>query len=54
MTRAYQGPEDFRKLFPDGQMGSDPSLATAEDGERLVLLALDELGERYRQFLGED
>ena len=54
VTRAYQGPEDFRKLFPDGRMGSDPSLATAEDGERLVLLALDELAERYRQFLGED
>ena len=54
VTRAYQGPEDFRKLFPDGRMGSDPSLATAEDGERLVLLAVYELAERYRQFLGED
>ena len=54
VTRAYQGPEDFRKLFPDGRMGSDPSLATAEDGERLILLAVDELAERYRQFLGED
>lgn len=54
VTRAYQGPEDFRKLFPDGRMASDPSLATAEDGERLVLLAVDELAERYRRFLGED
>ena len=48
VTRAYQGPEDFRKLFPDGRMGSDPSLATPEDGKRLVSLAVDELVNRQR------
>ena len=53
VTRAYQGPEDFRKLFPDGRMGSDPSLATPEDGKRLVSLAVDELSDLYRKFLGE-
>ncbi len=53
VTRAYQGPEDFRKLFPDGRMGSDPSLATPEDGKRLVSLAVDELSDLYRKFSGE-
>ncbi|PPR60099.1 MAG: Creatinine amidohydrolase [Alphaproteobacteria bacterium MarineAlpha4_Bin2] len=53
VTRAYQGPEDFRKLFPDGRMGSDPSLATPEDGKRLVSLAVDELSDLYRKFLAE-
>lgn len=53
VTRAYQGPEDFRKLFPDGRMGSDPSLATPEDGKRLISLAVDELSDLYRKFSGE-
>lgn len=30
---------DYRKNFPDGRIGSDPSLATAEDGGKLVDLA---------------
>lgn len=30
---------DYRKNFPDGRIGSDPSLATAEDGDALVTLA---------------
>ena len=53
VTRAYQGPEDFRKLFPDGRMGSDPSLATPEDGKRLISMAVDELSDSYRNFVGE-
>ena len=53
VTRAYQGPEDFRELFPDGRMGSDPSLATPEDGKRLVLTAVDELSGLYRKFAAE-
>ena len=53
VTRAYQGPEDFRKLFPDGRMGSDPSLARSEDGKRLVSTAVDELSGYYRKFIAE-
>lgn len=30
---------DYRKNFPDGRIGSDPSLATVEDGKKLVDLA---------------
>ena len=53
VKRAYQGPEDYRKLFPDGRMASDPSLATPADGNRLVNVAVTELAESFRDFLME-
>ena len=34
---------DFRKRFPDGRMGSDPTLATPEKGGELVFLAANAL-----------
>ena len=34
VKRAYQGPEDYRELFPTGEW-LDPSLASPVDGERL-------------------
>ncbi len=35
------GPATFRRLFPDGRMYSDPSLASAEKGKRLFDLCVD-------------
>ena len=35
------GPAAFRRLFPDGRMYSDPSLASAEKGKRLFDLCVD-------------
>ncbi len=35
------GPRAFRRLFPDGRMYSDPSLASAEKGKRLFDLCVD-------------
>jgi len=43
--------EHFRQSFPDGRIGSNPALATIEDGERFYQLAVDSLLEDYRQFL---
>lgn len=34
-------PTQFRETFPDGRMGSDPRLATAEHGHNIVALAVD-------------
>ncbi|MEM7172521.1 MAG: creatininase family protein [Pseudomonadota bacterium] len=52
---APEGPiydaDDFRHRFPDGRMGSDPSLATAEIGERLFNAAVDEISGFYTAFL---
>lgn len=39
--------QDYRATFPDGRMGSDPALATPEDGGRLVALAAAGLKESF-------
>ena len=41
----------FRRSFPDGRIGSNPSLARVEDGERFFHLAVDSLLKDYRKFI---
>ena len=47
------GPDDFRRRHPDGRMGSDPYLATAEHGTRFLELAATALTEDLQSFLAE-
>ena len=47
------GAADFRRRHPDGRMGSDPSLATPEHGERFYKLAVEEISKSYLTFLEE-
>ncbi len=47
------GKEDFRLRYPDGRMGSDPSLAKPEHGEVLLDLAASALVEDLIYFLGK-
>ncbi|MFN3680245.1 creatininase family protein [Thermosynechococcus sp.] len=42
---------DFRRRYPDGRMGADSSLATLEHGQQFYERAVQELSDRYRQFL---
>lgn len=46
--------EDYRRQFPDGRIGSDPSLASAEHGARLFAAAVADVGEDYMRFVADD
>ena len=45
------GAADFRRRYPDGRMGSDPSLATPEHGRQLYERAVQEISQAYLDFL---
>ncbi len=47
------GAADFRRSYPDGRMGSNPSLATPEHGKQFYDAAVAELTTSYQQFLAE-
>ncbi|MBV9782193.1 MAG: creatininase family protein [Acidisphaera sp.] len=42
---------DYRSRFPDGRIGSDPSLSSPEHGEQLYRAAVEDMVEAYRAFL---
>ena len=42
---------DYRERFPDGRIGSAPSLSSPEHGERLYQAAVEDMVEAYQQFL---
>ncbi|HLO76241.1 MAG TPA: creatininase family protein [Magnetospirillum sp.] len=51
---AFFGAGDFRARFPDGRIGSDPSLATPAHGERLLATAVTEIADMARAFFAAD
>jgi creatinine amidohydrolase len=42
---------NYRSQFPDGRIGSDPSLATVEAGEKICKAAVLDVYNKYRLFL---
>ncbi|MDX8412336.1 MAG: creatininase family protein [Mariprofundaceae bacterium] len=42
---------DFRRKFPDGRVGSDPSLASIEAGEGFYDIAVGEVADDYLRFI---
>jgi creatinine amidohydrolase len=53
-SSGFTDAEDFRKRYPDGRVGSDPTLSMPEHGERLYNAAVEGLAEDYAAFLAED
>jgi creatinine amidohydrolase len=51
-TGPIRDADDYRRRFPDGRIGSDPSLASAAHGERIYKAALEDIIEDYRAFAG--
>lgn len=49
----FYGSQDFRRRFPDGRIGSDPSLARPEHGDRIIALSAQSVADTYREFLAE-
>jgi creatinine amidohydrolase len=42
---------DYRMRFPDGRIGSDPSMSCPEHGEKLLAATVADLSEAYKAFL---
>ncbi len=47
------GPDDFRRRYFDGRMGSDPTLASVAHGSTLHEAIAADLAMRYAEFLEE-
>ena len=43
--------DEFRRRFPDGRMGSDPALASIEQGQQLFEAGVADCWEAYRAFI---
>ena len=42
--------EDYRRRFPDGRIGSDPSQANVEAGSKIVAAAVKAVIAEFKQF----
>jgi creatinine amidohydrolase len=51
--RDFCDADDYRRLFPDGRIGSDPTLATPDHGKRFVETAVRDISDDYLTFLGQ-
>jgi creatinine amidohydrolase len=51
--RDFADADDYRRLFPDGRIGSDPSLATREHGKRFAEAAVKDVSADYLAFIGQ-
>ena len=48
---AYGDAFDYRRRFPDGRIGSDPSLSIVEAGNRLYEASVEDTIEDYGAFV---
>ena len=50
-AQSFSGAADYRAKFPDGRVGSDPALATPEDGAQILAASIEDVIEDYTTFL---
>ena len=50
----FRDAADYRRRYPDGRIGSDPSLASAAAGARIYETAVKDLSEVWRRFAAGD
>jgi len=50
---SFHDARDFRRRYPDGRIGSDPSLASPEHGRRITEAAVGAIADQYRRFVSE-
>jgi creatinine amidohydrolase len=50
-TGDFADSDDYRRNFPDGRIGSNPGLASAEAGQRFLAAAVDGLAADYRSWV---
>ncbi len=50
-TGSFADAEDYRRNFPDGRIGSDPNLATAEHGKRIYEAAVEDVARDYEAWI---
>jgi creatinine amidohydrolase len=48
---SFADAEDYRRAFPDGRIGSDPSQATPEHGKRFYDKAVEEVARDYERWV---
>jgi creatinine amidohydrolase len=53
-SSAFHGADDFRRRFPDGRIGSDPSLAGPDLGARILAASVDEIAGLAAQFFAAE
>ena len=49
----FHDARDFRRRYPDGRIGSDPSLARPEHGQRLFEAATQAIAAQFKEFVAE-
>jgi creatinine amidohydrolase len=52
-TGPFFGADDFRERFPDGRIGSNPSLASPASGQELLQIATDEMTRLAADFFAQ-
>ncbi len=52
-SSGFTDADDFRGRYPDGRVGSDPTLSGPEHGERLYRTAVEALSKDYETFINE-